>query len=350
MRTHSENRQPLKYDAVIIGAGPGGLHCGQILARNGVRVLILEKNDIIGPKVCAGGITWKGLIERVPPELIERSFYSQNVSTRLQQVKLQSAHPIIATINRSRLGQFMAENVLSAGADIITGARAVQIEEKSITYRYKKKNRKVSFDYLVGADGSLSTVRETLKLSADIFGIGINYTLPQVVDDMEWNFDTGKFGSGYTWIFPHSESVSVGAYASMPSFRASRLNRYLVQWLTDKKFILSGLRPEAEKISCDFRGWKFGNRFLVGDAAGLASPLTGEGIYPAFVSAEAAAHSIIDNAHESAALKKLLNKHKKHSTMHRMACRHNMVAFFLSEISALLLRYRLISFDSFEMA
>jgi hypothetical protein len=36
--------------------------------------------------------------------------------------------------------------------------------------------------------------------------------------------------------------------------------------------------------------------------------------------------------------------------MHRLACRHNMVAFFLSEISALLLRYRLISFNSFEMA
>lgn len=350
MRTHFENRQPLKYDAVIIGAGPGGLHCGQILARNGARVLILEKNGIIGPKVCAGGITWKGLIERIPAELIERSFHSQNVSTRLQQIKIQSTHPIIATINRSRLGQFMAESTLTAGADIITGARAVQIEENNITYRYRKKNRKVSFDYLVGADGSLSTVRETLKLPADFFGIGINYTLPQVVDDMEWHFDTGKFGSGYTWVFPHSESVSVGAYVSMPSFRASQLNGHLVQWLTDKKFILSDIRPKAEKICCDFKGWKFGNRFLVGDAAGLASPLTGEGIYPAFVSAEAAAHSIIDKAYEPAALKNLLIKHKKHSTMHRLACRHNMVAFFLSEISALLLRYRLISFNSFEMA
>ncbi len=341
---------PMNYDVVIIGAGPGGLRCGQILARSGARVLILEKNEIVGKKVCAGGITWKGLIERVPPHLIERSFCSQQLNTRLQNIKIESHHPIIATINRLTLGQYMADGAQNKGADIITGARAVSIDKRSITYRRRNKSCKVSFDYLVGADGSLSKVRQWLGIPAVLFGIGINYMLPLKVEDMVWNFDTRKFGCGYSWIFPHSDVVSAGAYTSLASFSPSQLNSCLVQWLKEKNIIVSHSRPGAEKISCDFRGWKFGNCFLVGDAAGLASPLTGEGIYPAFVSAEAAAHTIIAKDHQPDALIALLAKHRKHSTMHRLACRHNMAAFILSEISALFLRYRLLSFHSFEMA
>ncbi len=340
----------MNYDVVIIGAGPGGLRCGQILARSGARVLILEKNEVIGKKVCAGGITWKGLIERMPPHLIERSFCSQRVSTRLQNIKIESHHPIIATINRLTLGQYMADGARNEGADIITGARAVAIDRRSITYRCRNKNCKASFDYLVGADGSLSKVRQWLRLPAVLCGIGINYMLPLKGEDMEWNFDTSKFGCGYTWIFPHSATVSAGAYIGTASFSPSQLNGCLVQWLKEKNITVSGSRPRAEKISSDFRGWKFGNCFLVGDAAGLASPLTGEGIYPAFVSAEAAAHTIIDKDHQPTALMALLAKHRKHSTMHRLACRHNMAAFVLSEAAALFLRYRLLSFHSFEMA
>ena len=340
----------MKYDVVIIGCGPGGLQCGHILASNGVRVLLLEKNDAIGDKVCAGGITWQGLIERVPPELLERSFYRQKIITRLQKITIQSHHPIIATINRYKLGQFMAERVHSSGADVVTGARLFQLEKNSITYRYKQKNQRVFFDYLVGADGTLSKVRQHLKLPTEYYGIGINYTLPFRVEDMEWNFDANRFGSGYTWVFPHSSSVSVGAYATMPCLKASLLNSNLMQWLEEKGLTLPEMRPRAEKVSCDFRGWKFDNFFLVGDAAGLASPLTGEGIYPAFVSAEAAAHSIIDRNHQSATLKNVLQKHHRHATMQRIAGQHTRVAFLLSEISALLLRYRLISTNSFEMA
>ena len=36
-----------EFDAIIIGAGPGGLTCSMLLAKAGVKVLILEKSDVV---------------------------------------------------------------------------------------------------------------------------------------------------------------------------------------------------------------------------------------------------------------------------------------------------------------
>jgi len=340
----------MKYDVVIIGCGPGGLRCGQLLASHGARVLLLEKKPTIGPKVCAGGITWQGLIERVPHKLLERSFSRQKVLTRLQKITVHAPQPIIATISRYKLGQYMAEQAQFSGAEIITRARVYQIGKNCISYCRKKKSQTVSFDYLIGADGAMSKVRQHLEIPTSYYGIGIDYTLPLEVKDMEWNFDAARFGSGYTWIFPHASSVSVGAYQRMPMLKAAELNVQLLRWLEEKKMKPHGTRPRAGKIACDFRGWKFGKYYLIGDAAGLASPLTGEGIYPAFVSAEAVADSIINNNYRSTNLENVLRKHRRHATMHKLACRHTWIAFLLSEVSALLLRSRLISSSSFEMA
>jgi heterodisulfide reductase subunit A-like polyferredoxin len=46
-----------KVDVLIVGAGPAGLSCAKALGDSNLNVLVLEKNKIVGPKVCAGGIT-----------------------------------------------------------------------------------------------------------------------------------------------------------------------------------------------------------------------------------------------------------------------------------------------------
>jgi flavin-dependent dehydrogenase len=49
------------FDVIIVGAGPAGLRCAEILATSELSVLLLEKNEKMGQKVCAGGITRKDL-------------------------------------------------------------------------------------------------------------------------------------------------------------------------------------------------------------------------------------------------------------------------------------------------
>jgi flavin-dependent dehydrogenase len=62
--------------------------------------------------------------------------------------------------------------------------------------------------------------------------------------------------------------------------------------------------------NADFRGWKFGNIFLVGDAAGLLNPVTTEGIYYAVKSGEGVAKFIRGNPDGKKIMDKMANTHR----------------------------------------
>ena len=291
-----------------------------------------------------------GLLERIPESLIERSFNSQLVSTRCQNIKITGDHPIIATVNRVNLGSYMHEAALKAGAHLVNSAPVIEIDASSVKYLHDNIEKKCRFDFLVGADGSFSKVRRFLGIPSRKSGPGITYNCPGFFKSMEWHFDTEKFGSGYAWVFPHRDNASVGAYCFGNIVKASTLNKHLIAWADSKNIKLDSQKIRAEKINSDYRGFKFDRIFLVGDAAGLASSITGEGIYPAFISGEAAAGIIIDPDFAPKDLKRLLKKHRQHEIMAQIASKHSLFSLILSEIAVFLLRCRLISFNKFEMA
>lgn len=342
----------MKYDAVIVGGGPGGLKCAALLADQGVKVLVLERKSRIGPKVCAGGITTGGLIKALPKSLIQRTFSSQTIRTRYQHLVIDESGPIIGTVNRRELGTYMAAEAAGSGAEIITGARAANVSDDRVIYILGDRSYEARYDFLVGADGSNSKVRKFLGIdsSPPICGIGLHYLVGDGGDKMVWNFNANSFGSGYSWIFPHRDTASVGAYLAGGSISPLQLKKNLDRWLVEWGINSGDGRFEADKINIDYRGWAFGSRFLVGDAAGLASPLTGEGINPALVSAEAVAASIIDPSASSDNLQRIIRRHRSHRTIGRIADRSRLLALVLSELSGLLLRFRVIGFDKFEMA
>ena len=122
-------------DILVIGAGPGGLACAKLLALHGLQVIVLERKKEIGAKVCAGGITWDGLIKLVPENLIERSFCDQYVFSNHQKVVVRESNPIIATINRKTLGKWMANQALQAGAEIAVDMRVCGIDGLKVTVK-----------------------------------------------------------------------------------------------------------------------------------------------------------------------------------------------------------------------
>ncbi len=337
---------------LIIGAGPGGLACARTLAQQGITALVLERKKSIGPKVCAGGITWSGLISRVPEELAEKSFPTQHIHTPWQKVRIEEKTPIIATVNREKLGQQMAQQAIEAGAIIRTGTIVRTIKEKKVIVqdRASEQKEEISFDYLVGADGSSSLVRRHLGLRSRRLGIGINYQIPGNLQQMEWHLNNRLFGNGYAWIFPHSDTVSIGAYADKETMGPTQLKTSLLHWAGKQGFQLGNHRARAEYINYDFQGWNFGHTFLIGDAAGLASGLTGEGIYPAIISGEETALTIANPKHCSNSMDTLINKHDQHSRMVRLSAKNGFLNSLLAELMTLGLRTGMVKFHKLEMA
>lgn len=335
-----------KYDVIIIGGGPGGLACAKILSQAGTSVLLLERKKIIGDKVCAGGITWDGMIRKVPKDLIERTFNEQHVFSTSQKICYRKKEPIIATVNRRNLGQWMLQEAQQANVDIRAGWNVRQIEKGIITATDQKGAlSRFNYDHLVGADGSSSMVRRFLGIPVKRYGTGINYQVSGNYPHMEWHLDTQLFGNGYGWIFPHRDTVSIGAYANSRFPSAGHLKKKLIHWGNLKGFALHTEQPRAERINFDFRGFHFGNTWLIGDAAGFASGLTGEGIHPAIVSGQAVAKKIIDPAYPAKEIQALIARKKTHEKMVRLTARNATICRILMESLVLMIRFKIIDFQ-----
>jgi len=335
-----------KFHTVIVGGGPGGLACATFLARQGKEVLVLERNSAIGPKVCAGGIPAAAQGLGFPETLWERSFTRQHINSNWQHTIIQDDKPIVRTVDRGRLGRWMTERAVAAGVSIVINTLVLKIGEDRVQTR---GGEEFGYDFLVGADGSSSLVRRQLGIPTEKMGVGINYQIAGDFPEMQWHLNTDLFGNGYAWIFPHQDTASIGVYARRSSSKPGTLLDSLHQWAARHGHELKSRQPQAALINFDFRGWRFNNRFLIGDAAGLASGLTGEGIYSAIVSGEEAARTILDGGYESKKMAQLIKKHRQHAHLLELASGGKLASKLILETMVFCLRTGLIPFSALEM-
>jgi len=335
-----------KFHTVIVGAGPAGLACATLLARAGLEVLVLERRKRVGPKVCAGGITWSGLKQRLPENLLQKVFPDQYLRTPWQRTVISADQPLVSTVSREELGQWQLDQARAAGARILTATAVGRLAVD----RLEAGGETFAFQYLVGADGSGSKVRQYLGLPTMAVGVGVNCFVPGNFARMEWHLDPRYFNNGYAWIFPHRHCASIGAYASRLSTRPLVLQKNFRCWADKHGINLGAAKMTAALINYDFRGWRFGNLFLIGDAAGLASPLTGEGIYPAIVSGEEAARAILDPAYRAPQMAALLIRHRRHRRLVTLTGTNRLASRLTLEGLVLALRTGLLPFTVLEMA
>jgi geranylgeranyl reductase len=297
-----------KYETVIVGAGPAGLQCARILAESGKKVLVLERKEVIGSKICAGGLTAKDLTLGIP-ENLGISFRRITMHTPYNSDVIESEKPIITTVDREVLGQWMTKEAKNAGAIIKANTNVTEIRKNSII----ANDKEIKFRYLVGADGSASLVRKSLGLKTEEMLVAIQYITEKEFRNLEFFLDAKLFGSGYAWIFPHKGYTSIGCGCDPKFLSANDLRKNFHKWLKYMKIDVSNAKFEGAPINYDYRGYRFKNKFLIGDAAGFASGLTGEGMYFAMVSGQEVAKLIIDkNRHEPEGIERILRVKRSH--------------------------------------
>ncbi len=341
-------------DILIIGGGPGGLACAARLARHGARVMLVERKTRIGPKVCAGGVTGGGLLRHLTDSLIERQFSAQHLVTRAQHAVIKARRPIAATVSREALGQWMAEQAQEAGALLLPGWTCRKLEPgQAVLEAQDGTTKKIRFAHLVGADGSHSLVRRFLGLPVRAMGLGLNAMPPGQEERMQWHLlnDAGAgAGPAYGWIFPHREAVSTGIYSAFAGNSARLLKKKLLGFAARQGLHLEEAAIRAGWINFDYRGFRFGRVWLCGDAAGLASAVSGEGIYPALVSGRAVAARILQPQAPIPEMERLVRKWRLHHRAFTLARRVPVLGGFSAELLAALLRLRLLPFRALEMA
>jgi len=278
-----------KYDVIIIGAGPGGLACAHELGDSDLSVLLLEKNDIVGPKICAGGLKNLDPAFELPTERI-RTFLEEDYTTKYKSYTLKLEKPL-RTISRQDLGKYQAGRIdEQQNVDIKTGVRVTGIGKNEIS----TSAGDFGFKFLVGADGSNSLVRRHIGLETKSC-IGMYYEIPKITNEVIWHFNPEVIKTGYIWSFPHLDGTNMGVFFNPECLSPKAAKQALHDYLGARNIDYSVCKYEAAAISHHYQGCEFGNIFLAGDAAGLALRTNGAGISFAIVSGKEIARKILNS-------------------------------------------------------
>lgn len=291
------------WDAVVVGSGPAGATAALHLASKNLRVLILEKQPWPRYKTCGGGLVWRArrhlevAIEDSIEEVTHRAELHLHDSAATFSVTRDL--PLVSMTMRSILDSTLAAAAVQAGAEMKADCRVDQIARQSDCLVVVAAGETFRGRYLVAADGATGSTAALTGWTAQPrlipaleSEIQVDRATLERFSDVA-RFDFSLVPAGYGWVFPKRDCLSVGCLSRR---RQPDLRRHLETYLErleirptareDHGFVIP-IAPRARLLAKD-------RVLLTGDSAGLADPVTGEGISNALVSGRLAAMAITD--------------------------------------------------------
>jgi geranylgeranyl reductase family protein len=279
------------YDAIVVGAGPAGSTCAYRLASGGASVLLLDKARFPRDKPCGGGVTIRALeqlpfgIDPVVEGVVDR--FELRLGHRRGFSRTAPA-PLALMTQRRRLDAYLLEQAVAAGAELREGVRVSEVRAD----RVGDDTARV----VIGADGANGVTARSLGLRTDReHGVALEGNLANERIDAERYahrlvLEFGTVPGGYGWVFPKGDHVNFGVGGWEDE--GPRLREHLARLceahgvetaeLTEVRGHRLPLRHQGSALAS-------GRVALVGDAAGLVDPLSGDGLYEAFLSSRLAA-------------------------------------------------------------
>jgi geranylgeranyl reductase family protein len=299
------------YDVIVSGAGPAGSVAAYHCARMGLSTVLLERGAIPRPKCCAGGLLLRALSRLpfiLPSEVIQKEIKGFVMQVDDYRRAFDFEESVGVTVKREMLDRFLAEQAEKAGATVLTSAGVSDVAESEHQVQVTTPKGTIEARTIIVAEGATSRSARQLfgKYPKERLAMGVatNVTFASDVGNAieihligtptaHYNFRTGFPLNG--WMFPHVLGANIGAVGLGATKQQLYDSVEKIKNVAEARYgaVLSADPISAHPIPIAPRKVLHTRRALaVGDAAGLANPITGEGMTYAFTSGMLAAHSV----------------------------------------------------------